>query len=151
MIEVDIGEDLEHSFAHAINGICKLGLPHPDAERVGAMLAKVRGYMPMHTTSPKKAETKAKAAPCYFGLVAEIDLLEVLEAHISCWEGGVEGGCLCEFWDALKKDKHITRQPHITITHSKGLPDELTLWEQCFFAVRTPYPTAVSHSFGMNV
>jgi tRNA ligase len=151
MIEVDIGEDLEHSLARAIDGIRELGLPRPDAERVGTALAKVHGYMPTHTMSPKKAETKAKAAPRYFGLIAEIDLLEALEAHISRWEGGVEGGCLREFWDPLKKDKRITRQPHVMIAHSKELPDELTLWEQCFFAVRAPYPAAVSRSFGMNV
>ena len=63
-IEMDIGEDLEHSLARAIDGIVrKLGLPRPDAERVGAALAKARGYMPANTTSPKKAVTKAKAAP----------------------------------------------------------------------------------------
>jgi len=63
-IEMEIGEDLEHSLARAIDGIVReLGLPRPDPERVGAALSKVRGYKPAHTTSHKKPETKAKPAP----------------------------------------------------------------------------------------
>jgi tRNA ligase len=71
-IEMDIGEDLEHSLARAIDGIVReLGLPRPDAA-----LAKVREYMPAHTTSPKKPGTKAKPAPRYFRFLAEIDFVE---------------------------------------------------------------------------
>lgn len=140
-IEMDTGEDLEHSLARAIDGIVReLGLPRPDADRVGTALAKMRGYMPAHTTSPKKKSgTKAKPAPRYFGLLPEIDLVEALEAHISRLEVG-EGGPLREFWDALKKNKRITRQPHVTIVHSKHLPDQLTLWECCsaLYALPTP-------------
>ncbi len=137
-IEMDIGEDLEHSLARAIDGIVReLELPRPDAESVGAALAKVRGYMPAHTTSPKKPETKAKAAPRYFGLLAETDLVEALEAHISRQE---EGGRLREFWGALKKNKRITLQPHVTIVHSKHLPDKLTLWECCSVLYALPAP-----------
>jgi tRNA ligase len=139
-IEMDVGEDLEHSLARAIDGIVReLGLPRPDVERVGAALAKVRGYMPTHAPSPKKPETKTKAAPRCFCLLAEIDLVEALEAHISRREVG-EGGRLREFWDALKKNKRITRQPHVTIVHSKDLPDKLTLWECCsaLYALPTP-------------
>jgi tRNA ligase len=140
-IEMDIGEDLEHSLARAIDGVVReLGLPRPDAERVGAALAKVRGYMPARTTSPKKPETKAKGTPRYFGLLAETDLVEALEAHISRREEGEEGGPLREYWDALKKNKRITRQPHVTIVHSRGLPDKLTLWECCFALYALPTP-----------
>jgi tRNA ligase len=138
-IEMDIGEDLEHSLARVIDGIVpELGLPRPDAERVGAALAKVRGYTPAHTKSPKKPETKAKPAPRYFGLLPEIDLVEDLEAHISRREEG--GGPLCEFWDALKKSERIARRPHVTIVHSKQLPDKRTLWECCsaLYALPTP-------------
>ena len=155
-IEMDIGEDLEHSLARAIDGIVReLGVPRPDTERVGAALAKVRGYMPANTTSPKKPETKAKpssryygllpetkAKPSsrYYGLLPEIDLVETLEAHISRREEGEEGGPLRKFWDALKKDNRITRQPHVTIVHRKHLPDHLTLWESCssLYALPTP-------------
>ena len=66
--------------------------------------------------------------------------MEALEAHISRREDGAEGARIREFWDALKKDKRITRQPHVTIVHRKELPDELTLWERCsaLYALPTP-------------
>jgi tRNA ligase len=137
-IEMDIAEDLEHALARAIDGIVReLGLPRPDVERVGAALAKVRGYMPANTTGPKKPEPKAKPAPRYFGLLPEIDLVEALDAHISRQE---EGGPLREFWDALKKDKLIKRRPHVTIVHDKELPDKRTLWENCtaLYALASP-------------
>src|SRR5216684_2382705 len=136
-IEMDMGEDLEQSLARAIDGIVReLGLPRPDAERVGAALARARGYKPAHTTSPRKQEAKARRAPRYFGLLVEIDLVEALDAHISHREGGP----LCEFWDALKKKKRITHEPHVTILHSKHLPDKLTLWEHCsaLYALSSP-------------
>ena len=39
---MDIGEDLEHALARAIDGtVRELGLPRPDADRVGKALAKV--------------------------------------------------------------------------------------------------------------
>jgi tRNA ligase len=140
-IEMDIGEDLEHSLARAIDGIVReLALPRPPVERVGTALAKVRGYTPAHTSSPKRQETKAKSAPRYFGLIAEIDLVETLEAHISRREEGEDGRPLREFWDALKKNERITRRPHVTIVHSKEVPDKLTLWECCsaLYALPTP-------------
>ena len=132
-IEMDIGEDLEHALARAIDGIVReLGLPRPDAERVGAALAKVHGYMPpVNTTSPKKPETKAKPPPRYYGLCPEIDLVKALETHIPRREEGEEGGPLRKFWDALKENKGITREPHVTIVHTKECPDKLTLWERC--------------------
>lgn len=148
-IEMDIVEDLEHALARAIDGIVReLGLPRPDVERVGAALAKVRGYMPADTTNPEKPETKAKPAPRYFGLLAEIDLVEALEAHISRREEGVEGGPLREFWDALKKNKRITPQPHVTIVHRKNLPDKLTLWENCSALYALPTPPLFRAHFG---
>jgi tRNA ligase len=136
-IEMDIAEDLEHALARAIDGIVReLGLPPPDVERVGAALAKVRGYMPANTTNAKKPELKAKPAPRYFGLLPEIDLVETLDAHISRQEGGP----LREFWDALKKDKLIKRRPHVTVVHDKELPDKRTLWENCtaLYALASP-------------
>lgn len=138
-VEMDLGENLEHSLARAINGIISvLGLPRPDTERVGAALAKVRGYTPAHTTDVKKSKTKAQSPPRYFGFLAEIDLAEALEAHISRREGG--GGPLGDFWCALKKNKRIVHNPHVTIVHSKHLPEMLTLWERCAALSALPVP-----------
>jgi tRNA ligase len=138
-VEMDLGEDLEHSLARAINGIVDvLGLPRPDAERVGAALAKIRGYTPANTANVKKSKTKAQSPPRYFGLLAEIDLAETLGAHISRREG--EGGPLGDFWGALKRNKRIVHNPHVTIVHSKHLPEMLTLWERCAALSALPAP-----------
>ena len=137
-VEMDIGEDLEHSLARAIDGIVRvLGLPRPDAERVGAALAKVRGYKPAHTENAKKPETKARAPPRYFGLLAEIDFAEALETHISRLEGR---GALSDFWGVLKKNERIAHKPHVTIVHGKQLPGMLTLWERCAALSSLPAP-----------
>jgi tRNA ligase len=136
-VEMDIGEDLEHSFTRAMDGIVRvLGLPRPDAERVGAALAKVRGYQPAQTRNAKKPETKARGAPRYFGLLAEIDFAEALEAHISRREGGVLG----DFWEVLKRTERIAHKPHVTIVHSKQLPEMLGLWERCAALSSLPAP-----------
>jgi tRNA ligase len=100
---------------------------------------KVRGYVPAQNAGPKKLETKAKPAPRYFGLLAEIDLVDALEAHISRREE-VEGGPLRELWDALKKNNRTARRPHVTIVHNKELPDMLTLWESCSALYAHPTP-----------
>lgn len=139
-VEMDIGEDLEHSLARAIDGIVSvLGLPRPDTERVGAALSKARGYKPANTTGVKKRESKAQAAPRYFGLLAEIDLEEALEAPISR-RGEGAGGPLCDFWGVLKENERIAHKPHVTIVHSKQLPEMLALWERCaaLAALRDP-------------
>ena len=100
----------------------------------------MRGYMPAHTTSPKKKSgTKAKPAPRYFGFLAEIDFVEALGAHISRQEEEV-GRPLRESWDALKKDKRVTHHPHVTIVRCKQLPDKLALWERCSALYAHPTP-----------
>ncbi|KAI9440680.1 tRNA ligase kinase domain-containing protein [Lactarius indigo] len=44
VIEMDVREDLEHALSRAIDAVVRvLGLPLPDAERVGAALARARG------------------------------------------------------------------------------------------------------------
>jgi len=133
-IEMDISEDLEHSLARAIDGIVRvLELPRPDAERIGAALGKARGYKPAYTDA--KPVTKAPPSPRYFGLRAEIDLVDALDRHISLREGPVR-----EFWNALKADRRVSRNPHVTIVHRKQLPDNQALWERCAALCALPNP-----------
>ena len=124
-VEMDIGEDLEGSLARAIDGIVRiLGLPRPDVERVGAALAKAHGYKPARTDAKQAA--KELVAPRYFGLLAEVDLVDALDAHLTRQEGPLR-----EFWDMLKVQGRVARCPHVTIVHSKHLPEKVTLWERC--------------------
>jgi tRNA ligase len=82
MESLNDGEDLEDSLAHAIDGNMRvLGLPRRDAERVGAALAKARDYKPV--LKDAKQEAKEPATPRYFGLLAEVDLVDLLDRHIT--------------------------------------------------------------------
>jgi len=149
-IEMDVSEDLEQSLARAIDSIVRvLALPHPDMERVGMALSKARAYKPALSLSgakhPKQAKqaaaTKAPPTPRYFALLAEIDLVDTLDLHIS--RGAPP---LRDFWDALKGSPdgghhsgRVARTPHVTIVHSKQQqqqqldrdPKSVALWERC--------------------
>jgi len=141
-IEMDISEDLEQTLARAIDGVVRvLGLPRPDLERVGVALAKARAYKPTltDTKQAKQAAAKAHAKPRYFGLLPEVDLVDALDAQISCHHE--RGMPLRDFWEALKAPEgahgRITRTPHVTIVHSKEqqqqdrVPESVMLWERC--------------------
>ncbi|KAI0303896.1 RNA ligase-domain-containing protein [Russula brevipes] len=120
IIEMDLTEDLEHSLARAIDGVVRvLGLPRPNVERVGAALAKARGYKAPHTDAKQVA--KARPPPRYFAILAEIDLVDALESQISHAEGPLR-----DFWDMLKR--------------TGRLPESLSLWERCtaLYALPTP-------------
>jgi tRNA ligase len=52
VIEMDVREDLEHALSRAIDAVVRvLGLPRPDAERVGAALARHAGIAPRAQTA----------------------------------------------------------------------------------------------------
>src|SRR6266404_4256458 len=97
VIEMDVREDLEQGLARATDSIVRvLGLPHPDTERVGAALAKAREYRPSSTDAQANSkQRKAAAPPGYFGLLAEIDLVDALDAQITA---GAGAGVVREFW-----------------------------------------------------
>jgi tRNA ligase len=144
-IEMDVNEDLEQSLARAIDGIVRvLALPRPDMERVGKALAKARAYKPALSPSDAKRTKqtdKAPPPPRYFALLAEIDLVDTLEAHIPRGASPLR-----DFWDELKGSPdgahhsgagRVARTPHVTIVHSRQQqqqdrdPTSVALWERC--------------------
>jgi tRNA ligase len=133
-IEMDVGEGLEDSLARAIDGIVRiLGLPRPDVERVGVALAKARAYKPVRTDV--KQTVKPSSPPRYFGLLAEVNLVNALDAQIMRQESPLR-----EFWDSLKALGRVVPQPHVTIVHVNELPEKFALWECCtaLCALSTP-------------
>ncbi|KAF8465618.1 hypothetical protein DFH94DRAFT_355612 [Russula ochroleuca] len=124
---MDLGEDLEHSPARAIDGIVDvLGLPR-----------QMRSVSVLRLPRFAGTKIKARSLPRYFGLLADIDLAEALGVHISRRVRG--GGALGDFWGALK-NKRIVHSPHVAIVHSKHLPEVLTLWERCAALSALPAP-----------
>ncbi|KAF9788576.1 RNA ligase-domain-containing protein [Thelephora terrestris] len=143
VIEMDIEEDLERALDRAVDGCVRiLGLEKPDQEKVGLALAAARRYEPAGKKQDMKGEGKAKpnkGKPRYYGLVPEVDLLELLNPVFSAGgDGDVADGK--RFFTELKKNGRITKDPHITIVHSKSLDSEWAqpLWDRCSELSSTP-------------
>jgi len=116
-IEMEIGEDLEHSLARAIDGIVReLGLPRPDPERVGAALSKVRGYKPIDTTSPKKPKTKAKPAPCKRKTIYTDDHHQDKKSPSTPYTSQDRMGCF--FASVSAANSLFMRQPGVVMFHA---------------------------------
>ncbi|KAF8257890.1 RNA ligase-domain-containing protein [Lactarius quietus] len=146
VIEMDVREDLEHALSRAVDAVVRvLELPRPDAESVGAALAMARGYRPACTDAQASQQPrKSSAPPRYFGIPAEIDLVDALDAPIAA--SGDEA--VREFWDALKASPGIARRPHVTIVHTKQLPGCVDLWERCTALHALPAPPLFSARLG---
>lgn len=125
-IEMEIGESLEQAVDRAVDGCVRiLGLTKPDQEKVGEALAVARGYTPVK----KKADDKKKpSTPRYYALLPEVDILQLLDHEFSGPEATEEGK---SFWDTLKNYEQVIKRPHVTLVHSKSLPDNQELWDRC--------------------
>ncbi|TFY66796.1 hypothetical protein EVG20_g4297 [Dentipellis fragilis] len=134
VIEMDIEETLEDAVARAAGEIERvLGLPKPSREKMGEALALARAYKPEARKGDKKGEAKkekAPSAPRFFGILAEVDLERALAPTLE-GEGKAVPKQAKELWEHLKKESRLARRPHITLVHSKSLPEELPLWERC--------------------
>ena len=144
VIEMDVREDLEHALSRAVDAVVRvLALPRPDPERVGAALAKARGYRPARTDAQAQQQKKSTAPPRYFGMPAEIDLADALDVHIYAAAARTDDDdarAVREFWGALKARSGFARRPHVTIVHSKQLPERAELWERCMALHALPAP-----------
>lgn len=125
-IEMEIGESLEQAVDRAVEGCVRiLGLPKPDQEKVGEALAVARAYTP---EQKKHGENLKAKKPRYYGLLPEADFQQILASAFS-GEGVPEDGK--NFWDKLTLHDRVIRRPHVTIVHSKSLPDEQEIWDRC--------------------
>ena len=135
--------------AFARSRCSRLELPHPDAERIGAALAKARGYRPARIDTqptPQHHRTPSKP-PRYFSIPAEIDLVDALDAHIGSGSDK-DDDPVRKFWDVLKARSAVARRPHVTIVHSKQLPDCVELWERSAALYALPAPPLFSAHLG---
>ena len=132
---MDINEDLEHALDRAVDGCVRiLGLEKPDQEKVGLALAAARGYEPTKKKEDRKEKEKEKKdkKPRYYGFVPEVDLLELLNPVFSAG-GDADVADGKQFFTNLKKNGRVTKQPHITLVHSKTPDSEWVqlLWDRC--------------------
>ena len=132
-VEMEWEASLEDSLARAVDACVRiLGVRRPTAEQFGEALAVARAYRAkIVARKPPAAATekgkKKEREPRYYGILAEVDLESVLKPRFEA--GAPQAGR--EFWEKLVKDKRVAAQPHITIVHSKSLPEQTDLWELC--------------------
>ncbi|EJD05579.1 uncharacterized protein FOMMEDRAFT_78648 [Fomitiporia mediterranea MF3/22] len=135
VVEMDVEEDLEQSLDRAVDACVRiLGLPKPTREQIGVALAKARAYK---VTQIVDRQTKRAAKVRYFGFLPEVDLAGVIETHFA--ENDVHPE-MRELWEKMVQDKRVTRMPHATIVHMKGLPDKQKLWDRCDSLFSQPSP-----------
>lgn len=123
VVDMDLEEDSEASIRRAVAACVRiLGVPPPSEEKIQRALRAVGAYKPKITKSDeKKSEASAVKPPRYFGLLAEVDLDEVLAPAL------VD----VAFYAKLKEKNRVTQRPHVTIVHQNSLPDGQELWDRC--------------------
>ena len=155
VVSMDPEEPLEDALARAAGQVATLlGRERPDAENMGRALAAARAYEPRVKGGNKKggkqkaAEDAAEAEekerkreekergkgkpPRYYGVLAEVDLQAVVAPALDAASAGLPSEAK-KFWEKLVQGKRVQGRPHITLVHSKQLPDPSAsaLWERC--------------------
>jgi tRNA ligase len=131
IIEMPFDESLEGNVKHAVHGIVQeLGLPMPDEQTIQQGLDSVKEYK-VAEESKRRVEadgnTRTKRPPRYYGFLPELDIRALLDPVFQSADADADGA---SFWDHLKKGR-LTPQPHVTIVHTKELPDSQALWDRC--------------------
>ncbi|KAI0646684.1 RNA ligase-domain-containing protein [Trametes meyenii] len=149
VVPMDIEEGLEDALTRAVDACVKyLGVEKPDQEKMGQALAAARRYEPSKKGNKSRGKEKKKdanpasapaqskktkppAAPRYFGIVAEVDLNQVVAPALASASASSLPPAAQTFWASLTANNRVTTRPHVTIVHSKALPGEQALWDRC--------------------
>ncbi|KAF8893696.1 RNA ligase-domain-containing protein [Gymnopilus junonius] len=136
IIEMEVEEDLEQAVRRAVKGVAKaLELEMPSEEKIQEGIEAVGWYEPK-TKKPdeKKKETKkgkvagSASGARYFGLLPEVDLIELLDERMQ--KDDVDEG-MRQLWAKLKEGGRVTKRPHVTIVHKNSMETEKPLWDRC--------------------
>ncbi|KAF9460265.1 RNA ligase [Collybia nuda] len=152
VVDMEMEDDLETSIRRAVDGcISILNLERPTDEKIKEAVDVALGYSP--TVKKPDDQKKKTVAPRYFGLLAELDLEEVLGKKLDSItsEGGETsemGAQALTFWNELKSGKRVAKRPHVTIVHQKSLPGEQMLWDKCTTLHRLAQPPLFSAKLG---
>lgn len=148
-IEMDIEDTLEQAVGRAVAAcVSILGLPQPSAEEIDEAMRKAYDYVPQ-TKNPQAEKKKKKdeqPTPRYFGILPEVDLINVIGKQMEDASDVPENGKA--FWDALVTEHRVTVRPHITVVHSKSLPGAIELWERCSQLHRMALPPSFTFTLG---
>ena len=128
-VDMDVEEGLEEAVRRAVDGVVRVvGMKRPGEEKIKEALDVVKGYKPTVKKPDEPAKKDKTGGARYYGLLPELDLEEVLEERL---KGGGAHAKAKEVFESLKKGGRVTKRPHVTVVHSKSLPGEKTLWDDC--------------------
>ncbi|KAG1738763.1 RNA ligase-domain-containing protein [Suillus lakei] len=153
-VDVSIEMDLEHTLEEAVDRavaacVSIFGLRQPSAEEIDEAVRKARNYVPQ-TKKPQEEKKKKKKeeqpTPHYFGLLPEVDLVDVIGKQMEDASDVPENGKA--FWNSLVSEHRTTVRPHITVVHNKSLPSAIELWEQCSQLHRMALPPLFTFTLG---
>jgi tRNA ligase len=126
VVEMELGESMEDSVKRAVEGcVAVMGLEMPSDEKIQEGLEVVRGYAPA-VKKPDDPKDKKKLEVRYYGLLAEVDLEDLLDRALAN-----EPQTNKDFWMQLKTDRRVTKRPHVTIVHRNSIDTERELWDRC--------------------
>ncbi|KAH9848984.1 RNA ligase-domain-containing protein [Lenzites betulinus] len=137
VVTMDLEESLEDAVTRAVDAcVAHLGVEKPDQEKMGQALAAARAYEPKRKGNKAKlpeakAKAKTPAKPRYFGILAEVDLASVVAPAFAAATDADVPPAARAFYDALVAEGRITKNPHVTVVHSKSLPADQVLWDDC--------------------
>ena len=128
IIDMEVEDTAEAALTRVVDGCVQiLGYEKPSQESIDEAVRVAREYVP----KAKKADAKGKKAPepRYYGILPEIDLLDVISTRLDEAEDVPVNGKA--FWRALVGNGRVTNRPHVTFVHQKNLPGQEELWERC--------------------
>lgn len=154
-VEMNVEESLEDSLARAVDACVRiLGVRRPSVEEMGEALAKARAYTPKITKKAEKEKGKDAGGekpvrpPRYYALMPEVDLERTLKTRMEKEDISAGGKA---FYKHLVDNKRIAGQPHVTVVHEKGLPDDQELWDRCRNLAGLPNPPLFVFKLGHAV
>ncbi|KAF8515638.1 fungal tRNA ligase phosphodiesterase domain-containing protein [Gautieria morchelliformis] len=121
--EMDITEDLEGGLSPDVNGLTYT----PQSQKQDVVRQPVQTSKTAEKETSNKQRAPAKP-PRYFGLLPKIDLDAIVGGRLAEADAPAQAKA---FWDELRKNGRVTHRPHITLVHSRGLPQEQPLWDRC--------------------
>lgn len=150
VIEMNVEETPEEAVTRVVDRIVPLfGLERPSVERIREACDEALRYAPSLRKEIKAPSVPDKAR--YFGLLAEIDVEEVVSGAIeTAAEDDTEvPDTILDLWSVLLERKRVTRKPHITVVHQVSLPGQQPLWDRCTslqrLASAPPFHFRLSH------
>jgi len=131
IVGMDMEEGLEEAVRRAVDGVVRVvGVKRPAEEKIKEALDVVKGYKPAMKKPDEPAKKGKTSGARYYGLLPEFDLEAVLEEQLKQADGGAHAKAK-EAFESLKKGGRVTKRPHVTVVHSKSLPEEKNLWDEC--------------------